>query len=90
MRTEGSHNWSDWEISTLRQLRRKGVPMDDIAAKLNRKTHCVADWLRRYADEYCIPICRRPPIDKAQFEKDWYGPVPYLHWTITKPWKDAA
>lgn len=85
-RTKGAHTWSDEEISIVRRLRRQGAQITDIGEAIGRKPHCVSDWLRRYAKDYNIPAKEKPRVNLAQFEREWYGSVPYLHWTITKPW----
>lgn len=86
-RTKGAHCWSDEEIDTLRRLRRQGVTMQKISEELGKKPHCIFDWLRRYAHEYNIPTKEKPRVNMKKFNKEWYGAVPYLHWSITKPWR---
>jgi len=90
MRTKGSHCWSDHEIDTLRRMKRKDAPTREIAHVLGKPEHSIYDFMFLYAEDYGIPIRRKPQVDIEQFNKDWHGPVPYLHWTITKPWRTAA
>lgn len=32
----------------------------------------------------------QPGRPQNTFEKEWYGPVPFGHWALTKPWSKTA
>ena len=67
-----------------------GDTVSDIANKLNKKRSAVAQYAHRNREklglghrQVVVQAKRNQPVP---FEKQWYGSVPFGHWTITKAW----
>jgi len=86
--------WDQADIDTLVELHNSGVSVITIAKELNKSHSSVKMYLQRHKHELGL----KPRIDfnapakscRPQWDKEWYGRVPFGHWTITKPWGKAA
>jgi len=81
--------WKQEEIETLVTMWHQGETAADIAIKLNRKRSSILQYAHRNRAK--LGLERRMPVVKAKrknlsFEQQWYGSVPFGHWTITKAW----
>ena len=81
--------WKPEEIDTLVTMWHQGETTADIAKKLNRKRSSILQYAHRNRDK--LGLGRRQVVVKAKpknlsFEQQWYGSVPFGHWTITKAW----
>ena len=84
--TRGQVGWTDTEIEKLRELRNSGVDLKTIGKELNKSPSACSNFIQRYADRYNIKTNRRGQHDSG-FYNTYNGSVPYLHWSITKPWR---
>lgn len=84
---KGETTWPTEDINKLRSLKRQGAPMTDISKELGRSRQAISSFCRRYAETYNIPFDRRKANHKTDFEREWYGSVPFGHWSITKAWR---
>ena len=82
----GQSSWTDEEINKLRSLRNNGADMTTISKEIGKSYGACNNFIQRYADRYGIKTKRRNQASKAAYS-EYNGPVPYLHWTITKPWR---
>jgi len=82
----GQTGWSSEEIDKLRKLRNSGADLTKISKELNKSYSACSNFIQRYADRYGIKTKRRNQAAK-NFYTEYNGPVPYLHWSITKPWR---
>lgn len=83
--------WPDEHITILRRMLAEGKPSHVIAEKLGRKASSVRRYVSYNKDRMGFVMGnvqgRGERVDMMEFERDWKGPVPYLHWSITKPWR---
>lgn len=86
---KGAVAWSDKDIETVRKLRAADVPLKDIGVAVGRSRGAVANFIARYGDRFNIKVKRSNQRGKvfSNTLSSYNGSVPYLHWTITKPWK---
>ena len=81
--------WKQEEIETLVAMWHQGETAADIAKKLNRKRSSILQYAHRNREK--LGLGHRQVVAKARpknlsFEQQWYGSVPFGHWTITKAW----
>ena len=81
--------WKQEEIDTLVTMWHQGETAADIARKLNRKRSSILQYAHRNRAK--LGLGHRQVVAKARpknlsFEQQWYGSVPFGHWTITKAW----
>ena len=82
--------WSEKDLETLQRMLAKGDTSTMIAEAVGRKPSTVRQYIRNNARKLKLklpPIKGRGKRAMAVFEREWYGSVPYLHWSITKPWR---
>lgn len=91
--------WHDSEIQEVIELWKDGVTIFEIANQLDRTEDQVRMWMFRNRDKYGLSPRQNIFVKKKQesdskvsdyeseFEKEWKGPIPFGHWSITKPWK---
>ena len=87
---KGGVSWSDKDIKTLIRMRAAGKPIKIIAKAVNRSPSAVSNFVARYGDRFGISVSRQKfhgGKGVKNFNDIYNGSVPYLHWTITKPWK---
>ena len=86
----GRPTWSEQDLMTLRRMLADGKTSAEIGEAVGRTDTTVRQFVRNNAEklELDLPLiqgrCRYNP---KQFDKDWYGSVPFGHWIITKPWR---
>ena len=86
-------NWTEEQICTLRRMVAQGATSKQISEAIGKKPAAVRKVIGKRKDDLELtlpPIRGRNPTPRpttTDFEKQWYGSVPYLHWSITKPWK---
>lgn len=86
--------WDQANVDTLVRMRNDGASVPQIADELGKTRSSVKMFIARHKDELGL----RPRIDfkapakscRPQFDKDWYGQVPFGHWLITKSWGKAS
>lgn len=91
----GMTAWSEEHITIMRKMLAEGKSSADIGKAIGRKASSVRAYVNRNKQLLklsCGEIRGRPKhgmprYDETEFEKQWSGCVPYLHWSITKPWK---
>lgn len=83
---KGSVSWSDEDIETVKRLRAADAPLKDIAEAVGRNYGAVNNFIQRYGDRFGIKVKRRNQAASGLISS-YNGAVPYLHWSITKPWK---
>ena len=81
--------WKQEEIDILVTMWHQGETAADIANKLNRKRSSILQYAHRNREK--LGLGHRQVVAKARpknlsFEQQWYGSVPFGHWTITKAW----
>ena len=91
-----SQAWHEEEIEILVDMWKKGFTTKQIAHELGRTQIQVKSFASRRRDEFGLEprtqfSQRRDAQDKKSeydkwLDKMWKGPVPFGHWTITKPW----
>lgn len=89
-----STKWDKADIDTLVRMRNDGSSIPQIAKELDKTHSSVKMFISRHGKSLGL----RPRIDfkapakscRPQFDKDWYGSVPFGHWLITKPWGKVA
>ena len=87
--------WTETELNELKNMWNKGKTIREIAEKLKRTPNSVKMCMYRHKEMLNLinkhkggrPRKQDKPVSK--FEKQYYGSVPYLHWTITKSWGKA-
>ncbi len=72
-------------VSRLVKLERDGLNYEEIAKELKIKPNTIRGFIGRHRDE--LNIARK---GHRGFEADWYGAVPFGHWTICKRWGSKA
>lgn len=83
---KGNIGWTEKEIATLKEMRSNKRPVKEIAQVLNKSPSACFNCVQRYGDRFGITVDRKKGSQKACTIDNWLGSVPYLHWTITKPW----
>ena len=94
--------WEAEELSLLIKLYLSGKCNRDIAQALQRSIPQVKGMLSKTRSRLKLPFRKQEQINESrrktnalggvnaletsQLDRDWTGPVPYLHWTICKPW----
>ena len=82
--------YSDDDISTLIEMWKDGYTASVIAEELDKSTQSVRQFLYRNRQRYGFEKRQSGnPFVQTAFDKQWYGAVPFGHWTITKPWSKA-
>lgn len=83
-------SWSSEDIQVLRKMVAKGFTSKEIGDALGRKPEAIRQYIHKNANHLQLEL---PPLrgrgDRCvkQFDREWYGAVPYLHWAMTKPWR---
>lgn len=80
----GCVSWTPEQIDIVRDMRASGACNKDIADAVGKSYGATNNFIQRYADRYNIVTKRR---GVKGFESSYNGSVPYLHWSITKPWR---
>ena len=82
--------WEQDKIERLVQMRNDGSSVQQIADELGKTRSAVKMFITRHREALGL----KPRIDvnapaksyRPQWDKEWYGCVPFGHWLITKPW----
>jgi len=92
-----SHLWTESEIKVLTDMWKNGFSTKEIAHELGRNKVQVKSFVSRKRSELGLEprtsYNQRLDVEDRKSEYDkwldrmWKGSVPYLHWSITKPWK---
>jgi len=94
----GMTAWSDKHIDIMRRMVAEGRSSTEIGKAVGRKPTTVRAYIKRNRAILNLTVANiqgrtaydMPRYDATKFEKEWSGAVPYLHWSITKPWKSNA
>ena len=82
--------WTDKDIETLQRMWREGYSSYAIADAVNRKPNSVRQYVANNRDLLGLSKRTRyevkPYKSVTEFDKLWYGSVPFGHWSITKSW----
>lgn len=81
--------WPDEHITILRKMLRDGASSHQIGEVLGRKASSIRKYVNNNKDRLGLilpPKQGRNRVNQSQFDKEWYGSVPFGHWAITKPW----
>lgn len=93
--------WSDEENEKLIELWTAGEYVQDIADELGKTKACVSNYLSRNRE--WLGLEKRPTNYRKKghtyklhgttfmkaFDKEWHGPVPFKHWSITQSWSKS-
>lgn len=83
--------WTDEQVQTLVTMWTQGATKRQIANKLDKSVNAIKMYLERHRNELGLKrkcdINQRPKSQRPQFDREWYGAVPFGHWSITKPWR---
>ena len=82
--------WSEKDVLTLRRMLLDGKTSPEIGKALNKSAATVRQWMSNNRTSIEDVLMERPRNGGrfyCSFEKQWKGSVPYLHWSITKPWR---
>lgn len=85
--------WDKETIDTVVSMWGDGASAPEIAEVIGKEPVRVRMFISRNRQRYDLE--RRDNkgshvVSKAHiaaFEREWYGSVPFGHWTITKPWR---
>ena len=87
-------NWTNEQVSTLRTMIAAGKSSREIGLAVGKKPSAVRRVISLHKENLQLikPVIQGRSregerFNATEFEKAWYGSVPYLHWTITKAWK---
>jgi hypothetical protein len=90
-RAIGAKAWSQEDIATLRKMWNEGHSSHAIADAVNRNSSTIRQYVTKNRDWLGLEPRTRygvlPYKNTSEFDKQWYGSVPFGHWTITKPWR---
>ena len=75
------------DIKTMQKMWAEGKTAVEIGEALRKTEYSVRQFMHRNREKYGFEK-KQPgrPFCRAKFEKQWYGGVPFGHWSITKPW----
>jgi IS30 family transposase len=83
--------WKQEDIDTLVELRNSGKSMKYISEVLGKTHNSVKMYVQRHKDELglkpYIDFKARAKSQNPEFDRQWYGSVPFGHWAMTKPWR---
>ena len=82
--------WTPEREERLVELWQQDVTAEAIGIELGVTKRSVQRHVAKYRDRLgLLPRHGRFQAGRPQkqFDKEWYGSVPYGHWSITKPWK---
>lgn len=89
----GVRRWSQEQIDTLVEMSLNGDPHDVIGEAIGKNPSAIRNYLMHNRKQLGIPprkirVRRNSARSKqgAEFDKEWFGSVPFGHWLITKPW----
>lgn len=86
----GKYPWSEDDIRTLQRMWREGYTSLDIGKAVNRSPSTVRQYVVNNRDNLGLHKRYAPQKtdyrNQSEFEKLWYGSVPFGHWSITKSW----
>jgi len=77
------YTWTKDEVNVLVEMRLLNHTHSEIAEVLGKKKTTIHNFLSKHSDKLNIPVQQKE--DKIS-SAAWLGPVPYLHWMITKKW----
>lgn len=87
-------SWDKNEIDVLIEMRNSGESMKEIAKTLGRSHNSVKMYVQRHAEKLglkpYLDFKARAKSQRPEFDREWYGPVPFGHWALTKPWRKSA
>jgi hypothetical protein len=90
----GSSPWPEEDIRILQKMWRDGHSSMAIADKLNRNPSAIRQYVANNRDAIGLMARKRTDVlpykNISEFDKQWYGTVPFGHWMITKPWRKAS
>jgi len=83
--------WPQSDIKQLCELWNEGLSVQQVADHMGRTYGSIKMFLGKYRDELGLEKrqgkkCGKKLSTRPEFDKEWYGSVPYLHWSITKSW----
>ena len=81
--------WNEQDLLTLRRMLADKKTSVEIGEAVNRNPTTVRQFIRNNAEKLSldVPMIQgRYRYNPKEFDKQWYGCVPFGHWTITKPW----
>jgi len=79
--------WTEQSIETFKSMYLNGASIKTIAETLNTTHSAVKMYAQRHRSELGLSKrIKKHDRPKSPIDKEWYGSVPYLHWTITKAW----
>ena len=82
--------WNTARQEKLVYLWEQDIPAEQIGKELGVTKRSVQRYVAKNRDRLGLqPRYGRLPAGRPHntFEKEWYGPVPFGHWALTKPWK---
>jgi len=86
--------WERDKIERLVEMRNNGSSAQEIADAIGKTRGSVKMFIERHRDALKL----RPHINnkapaksfRPEWDREWYGSVPFGHWMITKPWNTKA
>lgn len=93
--------WTDEENEILVRMWKNNHYVHEICTALDKTEACIRNYVQRNRDWLGLekrPANFRKINDKYKlhgaaymkaFNKEWHGPVPFKHWTITQRWSQS-
>jgi hypothetical protein len=86
----GGFAWDAEEIKVLRKMWKDGHSSMAIGDVLGKKPSSVRQYVKNNREDLGLSPRKRTDVmpykNVSEFDKQWYGSVPFCHWSITKPW----
>ena len=81
------NQYSQEDINTVVEMWQEGKTAVEIGDKIGKSKYSVRQFMHRNRDKYGFER-KQPgrPFCRVKFEKQWYGSVPFGHWSITQSW----
>lgn len=85
MTTKKKFVWTEEIIDYVVSEWQRDRPVYMIAHHIGITERSVHRWIQANREKYKLDLRPGDP-GKTLFDKQWYGRVPYLHWSITRSW----
>lgn len=85
--------WNEQDLMTLRRMLADKKTSVEIGEAVNRNPTTVRQFIRNNAEKLSldVPMIQgRYRYNPKEFDKQWYGAVPFGHWALTKLWSKVA
>ena len=82
--------WDEKDVLTLRRMLLQGKTSTEIGNTLHKSAATVRQYIsnnKTKLEDVLIHRATQGGRPYKSFDKEWQGSVPYLHWSMTKPWR---